>query len=451
MTNNIIKIKFVLALLLCLTGLAANAQTPEWVTVHPVSEKEYVGIGSAPLSDTDHVRAATQNALGDIASQIAVRVEDDSFLHIVDIDGHSREMLEDKIRTNATEWIEGHKLVATWTSSDTYYVYYTLDKGLYSRKYEEKQTKTVNTALQYLENGKHAEQSQSLAEAALLYAKGLETVEPWLFMDLSYYTAGGARKNIAAELYDAYINVFSGMVITTSVYQTEGEPFKPVPEPVAACLSKDGEVIPNIRLKAEFTRGAGETTPPSATDFTGTAEFYITNITSKEQVQEVTISIDDSFIDALPSGSRALVKSVSLPSAKISIIVSAPPATLYLHIGDNDLEGCENHIRNLLGNNSFSLTDDPDSAQCFAELNSLIELGNPVSGGNYDLNVCYCTLILKIYDNNSGETLLDYSVNRLKVLSPVHKSAEGTLAAAVREVMKRVNRELPEMLKKVKL
>lgn len=450
MRSNIVTAKPALVILLHLTVMTAMAQTPDWVGVHPVSDKEYVGIGSAPLSDADHVRAATHNALADIASQIAVKIEGESLLHIVDIDGHSREMLEDKTRTNAAEWIEGHKLVATWSSRDTYYVYYTLDKGLYTRKYEEKRRRTVNTALQYLEDGNSAERSKNLAEAALLYAKGLETVEPWLFMDLSY-TAGGRTKDVAAELYSAYINVFSGMTITTSLYQVEGKPFKAVPEPVAACLSKDGEVIPGLKLKAEFTGGAGETTPPTATDFTGTAEFYITNITSKEQVQEITISIDDSFLDALPIGTRTIAKSVSFPSARISIIVTSPPATLYLHIGDNDLEGCENHIRNLLGNSSFSLTDDPDSAQCFAELKSTIELGTPVSGGNYDLNVCYCTLILKIYDNMSGDALLDYSVNRLKVLSPVHKSAEGTLAAAIREVMKRVNRELPEMLKKIKL
>ena len=78
-------------------------------------------------------------------------------------------------------------------------------------------------------------------------------------------------------------------------------------------------------------------------------------------------------------------------------------------------------------------------------------MGETVSGGTYDLNSCYCSLVLKIYDNSTRELLLEYSVNRVKVLAPIHRSAESTIATCVREVMKRVNRELPDRLGKVKV
>ena len=78
-------------------------------------------------------------------------------------------------------------------------------------------------------------------------------------------------------------------------------------------------------------------------------------------------------------------------------------------------------------------------------------MGETVTGGIYDLNACYCTLVLKIYNNKNQQMLLNYSVNRVKVLVPISKSAEETISMCVREVMKRVNRELPDRIKKLKI
>lgn len=428
------------------TIFRSGAQVPEWVTTHPVSDDAYIGIGQASLTEDDYMRIATENALSDIATQIATKVESNSFFHQVDVDGHAREMFEDRINSNATAWLEGHELKESHTSGNTYYVYYTLDKKTFRRNAEKKREAAIATGLDYLEKGKAAERAMNLTQAAVLYGEGLKAVEPWMFMDL---IRDGV--NIPVELYDSYINVFSGLVITTNAVQVEGEPFKAVSEPIAGCLSKDGNVIPNIRLKAAFTVGSGTVTPPSETDYNGTAEFYITNITSKEDVQEIRITIDDTFLDMLPEGYRELLERQAWPSAKITVVLKSSPASLYLHVENNDLEGIEKQIRSLLANNYFTLTEDPDAAQCFAELSTVLEVGETVSGGNYDLNTCYCSLTLKIYNNYTTDMLLNYSLDRVKVLAPVHKSYESTVAQGIREVMKRVNRELPKMLGKVRI
>ena len=77
-------------------------------------------------------------------------------------------------------------------------------------------------------------------------------------------------------------------------------------------------------------------------------------------------------------------------------------------------------------------------------------MGETVKGA-YDLNSCYCTLILKIYNNKTQELLLDYNVNRVKVLAPEHKTAEETIAMCIREVMKRVKSSLPQKIKKMNM
>ena len=344
-------------------------------------------------------------------------------------------------------WMEGQELKETYQSNDNYYVYYSLDKKVYARNSESRRKQVVQIGLDYLQKGREAESMMNLAQAVQLYGKGLEAVEPWVFMNL---VSDGM--NVPTELYHAFVNVFSNMTITTNVVQVEGEAFKAISIPFAGCLSKNGDVVPNVKLKASFVTGGGAVSEPIETDHTGTAEFYVTNITSKEGVQDLRISIDDSFMQALPDSYRQLLQNQVWPSAKVTVLLKSVPVTAYLYINDeNDLEGIEKRISSLLTNNHFTMSEDSDASQIFIDLTTKMELGSVVTGGMYDLNTCYCTFILKFYNNKTEQLLLDYSVNQVKVLSPVHKSAEETIAMCIREVMKRVNRELPNRLKKLSL
>ena len=95
--------KLILAINLWLLGsLTVFAQQPAWVMSHPVESDAYVGIGFAVLEDPDYIQKATQNALNDIAMQIATRIESSAFMRTVDIDGRSKELFEDKIKRKIT-------------------------------------------------------------------------------------------------------------------------------------------------------------------------------------------------------------------------------------------------------------------------------------------------------------------------------------------------------------
>ena len=444
--------KIFLSLLLVLIGLAqAYAQTPSWVMQRPINDKEYIGIGIASLSDDDYMKVAAQNALADISSQIATKIENSSFLHTVDVDGKSRQMFEDKIVNSMCAWLEGMELKDSYKSEEKYYVLYTLNKEVYRKNSEKRQSEAIAKGLDFLNKGRAAEDAMNLVQAVQLYGKGLEAVEPWLFMDLST-KVNGIRIDVPTELYDSYINVFSGMAITTNVANLEGEAFKPIKTPIAACLSRNGYVLPNVKLKAEFKAGSGAVTPTIETDYNGTAEFYVTNITSKDKVQEIRIGIDDSFVSTLPKSYRELLNPNTWPSAKVTITLAQSGSTAYLYLNEkNDLEGIERHIGSTLANNYFTLTEDPDAAECFIDLSTIMEIGEMVTSGRYNLNTCYCTLILKIYNNQTQQLLLDYTVNRVKVLAPENKTAEETIAMCIREVMKRVKHDLPKKIKKMNL
>ena len=441
---------FTLCFVALLCGFATLfAQEPDWVKSHPVSAEEYVGVGMAALSDPDYVKTATQNALADMATQIALKVENNSFLQTVDVDGHSRQLFEDKIQTSLAAWLEGQQLKDSYRSERNYYVLYTLSKKSYQVNVEERRRQVASTGYHYLLEGAQAESIMDLTRAVELYAKGLQEVEPWLFLNL-VVVEDGQRINVANELYTSLPKVFSGLALTTNVQQVEGEPFKAVATPIAGCLSRGGVVVPGVKLVASFVKGSGEVTPAIVTDYNGTSEFYITNITSKESVQELRIAIDDSFVPSLPKAYIHLLQRQSWPSAKVTVALKAAPVMLYLLLKDDmDLEGIEKPIRSLLVNNYFALTDDPDKAQCFVEMESKLALGTVVMGGLTDLNTCLCSLEMKFYNNQTEQLILDYNLSQVRVLVPVNKSAEQGMQMCVREVMKRVNRELPMKLKKL--
>ena len=443
--------KLIIVISLWLLGsLALIAQQPAWVTSHPTDDNAYIGIGFATLDEPNYIQKATQNALNDIALQIATRIESNSFMHTVDIDGKSKELFEDQIRSSVVSYLEGQKLVDSYQNERNYYVYYSLDKATYENSTQKHKRAAISTGLDYYNKARKALESNSLVTAVQLLGKGLEAVSPWLFMDLST-SVDGNRFDIPAELYNAYIQVFDGLTITVNQLNIEGEAFKPIKAPIAGCLSRNGSVIPNVKLKAEFVMGSGEITPPVATDYNGTSEFYVTNITSKASVQEIRISIDDSFITDLPVSYRHLIKKQSWPSAKITISLAPQQVTAYLNVSNSDLSSCEKQITAILANQHFTMTEDPDNAMLFIDLSTSLELGGVVPGDMYDLNECLCGLALKIYNNENTALLLNYVVDRIRVLSPANKTPEQTEMMCVRELMKRVKRELPKQIKNLTL
>lgn len=436
---------------LCLAAIAAGlyAQEPQWVSRRPVAEGKYLGIGMAPLSDPDCRNKAVSNAMMDIASQISVSIEASSFMQTLDVDGRSKELFEEKVKSKMAANIQGQELKDSYQSATHYYVYYELDKKKYEKHVAAQKKKGTELGLDYYSKGQAAEASHSYANAVKLYAKGLEAIEPYLYLDLAAQYEG-RKIDLPTELYNACIGVFSGLELVQNVTEVGVEAFKPCGEPLAVCLSKAGQVIPNVTLKASFTAGDGVTTPETKTDYTGTAVFYVTNVTSKLPVQTVEVRIDESFIEDVPASYRELIDTSAWPGATFTLVLLSSNYTAYYMVEKNDIESCDRQVRAILVNNNFDLTEDT-SANLFITLSTTFDVGGTVAGELYDMNECYAGLTLKIYDNLNQKELLNYNVPQVRVLVPVTKSEQQTMAMCARELMKRVNVQLPQTLKKLNI
>ena len=439
--------RFTLVLCMLASFVSIYAQAPQWVTRRPVADGKYIGIGTAPVSDPDCRNVAVANAMLDIASQISVNIESSSFMQTLDVDGRSRELFEEKVRTKMAANISGQELKDSYQSASHYYVYYELDKKKYEKFVEEQKKKGVALGLDYYSKGRAAELSHSYVNAVKLYAKGLEAIEPYLYLDLKTKFEG-SQIDLPVDLYNACISVFSGLELVQNTTELGVEAFKPCGEPLAVCLSKNGEVIPNVSMKASFTTGDGALTAETKTDYSGTAAFYITNVTSKLPIQTVEVRIDESFIADIPDSYRELIDMSSWPGATFTLVLMNSNYTAYYVVERNDLEQCDRQVRAILVNNNFDLTEDT-SANLFITLSTSMDVGGVVTGELYDMNECYASLNLKIYDNLGQKELLNYNVPQVRVLVPTNKSEDQAMAMCTRELMKRVNVQLPQALKKL--
>ncbi len=445
------RILYILTLLLLATnvGMAAKKQ-PSWITQKPVSDEKYVGIARVELTDPAHREKATQLALAEIATQISSKVESNSLLQMIDIDGKSKELFEKSISQSVEEHLEGQKMVDSYETSTHYYVYYELDIKKYEKLIEDRRTKAVNDGFDMYAKGRAADDTNNLANAALLYANGLELIEPYLNLSLTM-DYNGVQVDVANELYNAFLNVYSGLALVSSAATLPAEAFKAVGEPIVVCLSRNGVVVPNMKINAEFKTGGGEITPSTMTNYEGVASFYVTNVTSKDAVQSVEISIDDSALDALPETYRAFVESSTpLPTAMVNIALTNNNYAAIFKVGNNDIEECESHIKTIFGNNYFELTTNAD-AEILIDYSTEFEVGEIIAGEISDFNECFCTLTIKISDNKTKKQLLQYSIPKERVLVPTTQSVPQAMQSCARTLVLRSKKELPIVLKKLNL
>lgn len=436
---------------LCLMVSLVNlyAKVPQWVTRRPADDTKYIGIGVAPVSDPDHRNIATTNALLDIANQISVNIQSSSFMQTLDVDGRSKELFEEKVKASVVADVSGHQLKGTYQSKTHYYVYYELDKKKYEKSVADQKKKGIELGLDYYTKGRAAEASHAYVNAVKLYAQGLEAVEPYLHLDLTA-KVDGRRVDLPTELYNACIGVFSGFELVPNLTEVNVEAYKPCPDPLAVCLSKAGEVVPNIAMKASFTTGEGALTADTKTDITGTAVFYVTNVTSKEAIQTVDVKIDDSFLADLPESYKALIDTAMLPKVTFTLVLVSPDYTAFFDVQRNDIDACEKQIRSILVNNNFDLSSD-NNADFYVSLSTVYEEGGKVAGELYDMKECFTSLTLRIYDNKTRVEVMNYNLPQIRLLVPASNSVEQAKAMCARELMKRANVQLPQALKKMNI
>ena len=432
-----------------LSGQQTNR--PDWVKQHPVSGLSYIGIGMAEISEGDYQQKAKQNALSDLVSEIQVVIAANSLLNTLEDDGNVKQTFAESIRTEARAEIENFRLVDSWRSDNEYWVYYELNKDDYAALVEARRQKAIRNGFDFWYKGHITLQQGDLMTAIELFSNGMEAIRPVLNQEL-FCSYEGKTINLATELYAALAGVFDGITIVLNPATVSVTPFQGIREPLAIGVYRNGNPLRNIRLKAEFVSGSGDLSSMSPTDESGVAALYVRNITSKQAQQEIGISLIDDVFSLFRKGSyAALFKQMLsfLPGATLTINTAQTQTSAYVRSAQSDIEAVERTVKSLLNNHFFNVVASPSEADIIVTLDNKCRKGNTVPGELYNFIEFFSTLGIKIENNRTGQTMLNYSINDERTLVPENKSASQGKNMAARELIKRLNREFARELKKI--
>ena len=432
-----------------LSGQQTNR--PDWVKQHPVSGLSYIGIGMAEISEGDYQQKAKQNALSDLVSEIQVVIAANSLLNTLEDDGNVKQTFAESIRTEARAEIENFRLVDSWRSDNEYWVYYELNKDDYAALVEARRQKAIRNGFDFWYKGHITLQQGDLMTAIELFSNGMEAIRPVLNQEL-FCSYEGKTINLATELYAALAGVFDGITIVLNPATVSVTPFQGIREPIAIGVYRNGNPLRNIRLKAEFVSGSGDLSSMSPTDESGVAALYVRNITSKQAQQEIGISLIDDVFSLFRKGSyAALFKQMLsfLPGATLTINTAQTQTSAYVRSAQSDIEAVERTVKSLLNNHFFNVVASSSEADIIVTLDNKCRKGNTVPGELYNFIEFFSTLGIKIENNRTGQTMLNYSINDERTLVPENKSASQGKNMAARELIKRLNREFARELKKI--
>lgn len=430
----------ILLLVIMSVYLFAGSPVPEWVSSTPNNSFYYWGIGVCELANPDYKNVANRDALDAIVQQISLKVESNSYLSLIESDLNANEEFQKKTQATTQAYLEDLQIFGTYQDKKNYYVCYRLNKAEYSAKLKEKSQKIAKSGYEYLQQARAAEKEGNLPTAIQFYQQGLESVEPWLFLDLSYQS-----ENVPIALQAGYTSVFDGLTLSLQPQSVSAQNYKAINVEIVATLHKNDVLVKNFPLIAQFENGAGKITPSTKTNEKGEGRFYLTQLSGKEATQHIKISIDKSILRDLPAIYQNRKTIQKLPEAMFLVNMEQQDVTFYINALNNNIPPLTRQIASVLVNEHFEVTTNSFDATHIINLGTnLVKVGS-VPGDIENLDEWLALFVIDIEDKN-GSVLLHYSEESVRVLVPENSSLTVATQQASKELIKRFKREFPKKL-----
>ncbi|PKQ62560.1 hypothetical protein BZG02_12645 [Labilibaculum filiforme] len=413
---------------------AAKRRAPEWVKERPISSDYYVGIAVVrkDANETSYMQLAKNQALQDLCSEISISISSNSVLHQFENNTSFKEEFEADIRTSLVQDLEGYEMVASWDNKKEgeYWVYYQLSKNQYALLKRVKLNKAKKLAQSYFEEGKQYELQLDLFQALNYYAKSLDAIKNHLDEDLSVMTLDGTI-NLGTDIYNSIQNIFSRTQLDVAKKAIQLEISTSQKEPILVkatwLADQEDQIIPQLPLELKFTKGEGILNENVATDQFGYASSQLSKVTSRQKLQEITVSLDLSSILNENNENYELNKlfftEESAPKSKIILNVERLKAFMNFSekiFGvDSKREILTNSLKKELSENFFSFTEDKNEAKVILDINTNVIKGEIKEGRNYKVYIVYLDCFFSLTDAKTGMEIFNDAIYEVKGMKPI--------------------------------
>lgn len=448
-------IKYIITILATIGGTLGvfAAKQPDWVKQRPSDPLAYIGIAFCDKSVSDYMEITKQKAISDLLSEIKVEVQTSSLLQTVEKDDKVYTYLSSEITLRNKENLEQLQLTDSWEDNKQYWVYYRLSKLDYEHTISERQKKASRIGYSYWIKGSEALNKGDLFSALDMFTKGIEAIEPYGNLELTY-NHEGKDIHVDIELYNAINTLFSGITIKSTPQDVMVQAMQDSNIQVNYSVLKEQTPLANLKLDIDFVKGSGMLQFSNNTNVDGNLIVKIAKITSNLSKQEIQAKINT--VAFIRSKNPIIAKHLDWflqnpPKVSTFIDVEQMMHKAYIrYVGANN-EMLIKNVRNLLSNNHFSVVNNPDEANILILLKSAITKGGKVKGEMYDFIEYFTNIEMQIVDVNTSQVYLNYMVSNNRSLAKISTSETSATNAAMKETLRVLDRGLKKELEKINI
>ena len=302
---------------------------PEWVGNRPHSPSYYIGIGSCSKFSQpyDYQTIAKKNALNDLASEISVRVQGQTFLNSLEVNKSFSEEFISTVSTSTDAKIEDYEIAGSWENKNEFWIFYRLDKAKYQSWKMAKKSAAMNLANDFYQKGLDAEKNANVTAAFDLYMRGIFALKEYWNESNEFISTTG-QVYLDNEIYSAMQKMCGNLRLSTDknkIVLTSSNNFT---QDILATLSLENRAVKGLTVRYSYEKSQGIHRSEVMTTEVGHAAVPVSEVNfanpgntvtleldlSKLKVQDLDQKVQDGFIQSFKTERKVIPIEAILPS-----------------------------------------------------------------------------------------------------------------------------------------
>jgi len=410
---------------------------PEWVSTRPVNSSYYIGIAtcSKTTQPADYQAIAKKLALNDLATEISVKVEGQTFFNTMEVNKAFSESFSSNVSTSSSELLEDYEVAGIWEDKELYAIYYKLNKFDYQSKKALKKENTLRSALDFLKKGREAKKLGNIPSAIDLFYHGLFALKPYWTEVNQMKDENGNDIFIDNELFSEIRAVLADLRFETplkNIVLSSSNTFK---AQVPVMITYKGEGVRGINVRYSYQRDNYMKPKTVMSDNDGIILADIDNVSlkAKNNSLELSIVIDALVPQDLDSDlAAAIITGINTDQRKIPIEILAP--SFFVSSNEFKLDGTKTTTlaeitRNTLISKGMRIATSENSADYVVYINTNPRAGEDIQG----FKVGYLDGKITVTDTKTTSAIFEYSISGVKGVQLSHENAVLEAYKKVRE------------------
>ena len=398
------------------SGSKQWGETPSWIDERPRISGDYIGIASASKAQfgDDAFGTAQKRALAELAGQIRVTIETSSILHTTQFQGIAGQNFSEKIKSAATENLEGYEMVARYENESEIWAYYRLSKATYQRILAERKAADLEVAGGHFESANGAHKQGNASMAVDRYIRCLEALETH-WGEINLWTSSQGELALDREAIDGVSRLMSDIELEAKAERIELS-FSERYRSTFACSASIGDLpLSNIPIIWRYNRGTLPKSDGSQTNASGEVLIGLSQFEPGTRHSELKIELDLDHLAPLieASPARAFFSHLPVPSLSIPIELIAP--TIYFDTEEKilgkkrDQQLLRHSIAQGLSDQGVTWVQSRKDADLILELSA--DTRNAGSGSGFFTAKLNASVVLKTPD---GQPVLQQNLEEIK-------------------------------------